>query len=93
MLSDNLFDCLSLDKFHAIRDFPATINVVPDIARGMSAWLVIEAKPADVSHFVHSDKVQHSPPSAPARGYATFCILFAKSRPEVAGGRGLPSLW
>lgn len=25
------------------------------------------------------------------RGYATFCILFAKSRPDVGGGRGLPS--
>jgi hypothetical protein len=25
-------------------------------------------------------------------GYATFCILLAKSRPEVGGGRGFPSL-
>ena len=24
-------------------------------------------------------------------GYATFCILLAKSRPEVGGGRGFPS--
>ena len=27
-----------------------------------------------------------------SRGYATFCILLAKSRPEVGGGRGFPSL-
>ena len=26
------------------------------------------------------------------RCYATFCILFAKSRPEVEGGRARPSL-
>jgi len=25
-------------------------------------------------------------------GYATFCILFAKSRPDVGGGSALPSL-
>ena len=27
-----------------------------------------------------------------AASYATFCILFAKSRPEVGGGSALPSL-
>jgi hypothetical protein len=39
-----------------------------------------------------------SPPRAPLlrasgalRGYATFCILFAKSRPDVGGGRAFPS--
>ena len=26
-------------------------------------------------------------------GYATSCILLAKSRPDVEGGSGLPSLW
>jgi hypothetical protein len=31
--------------------------------------------------------------SAATHPYATFCILFAKSRPDVGGGRGLPSLW
>ncbi len=25
--------------------------------------------------------------------YATLCILLAKSRPEVGGGRGFPSFW
>ena len=54
---------------------------------------MFEAKPADLSQRVDSERVQRSPPSAPATAYATFCILFAKSRPEVAGGKGLPSLW
>jgi len=31
--------------------------------------------------------------SGALRGYATFCILLAKSRPDVGGGSCLPSLW
>jgi hypothetical protein len=31
-------------------------------------------------------------PSPGLARYATFCILFAKSRPEVGGGSALPSL-
>jgi hypothetical protein len=37
-------------------------------------------------------RTPHLRASGAPRGYATFCILLAKSRPDVGGGSGLPSL-
>ena len=55
---------------------------------------ILQSSGSDCVARIHSDATPPSPLQRPARrtGYATCCILFAKSRPEVEGGNGLPSV-
>jgi len=54
-----------------------------------------DVRPTDSGRSVYASTRTVNPtqtsPSPTLAGYATFCILFAKSRPEVGGGSALPS--
>lgn len=64
-------------------------------AQGFSSVALGEAEAFEWNYFSHRDAglgdLQGNDVTA-VHGYATLCILFAKSRPEVAGGRGFPSV-
>lgn len=64
-------------------------------AQGFSAVAFGEAGAFKWNYFSHKDidlGNLHGSGVTAAHSYATLCILFAKSRPEVAGGSGFPSV-